>query len=153
MESSLHAATMFATKRGLAMHHQEQDHQSIMLHTAAVALMRADDSLRLRAIEILDQWMLDANPRSMTYFKEWSAILRCKDWDMALGLRDDDVARRQASPCACVLPDDQRLEIIAACKKQMAELGASNRVLTVAEMQLAGSSAEDYLNQTSKAGR
>ena len=135
------------------MHQQEQDHQSLMLHTAAAALMRSDDSVRLRAFEILNQWMLDANPRSLSYFKEWSAILRYKDWDTALGLREADVARRQASPCTCVLPDDRRLKIIQVCKKQMTERGTDDRVLTDAEMQLARSNFLGDLNQTSKAGR
>lgn len=48
----------------------------------------------------------------MPYWIEWRRILEERDWDDALSLDKRATARRQASPCACILPDQQRLEII-----------------------------------------
>lgn len=101
------------------MHHQEQDLQSYKLHQAAVELIEADESLLVRAQEILSNWMtLPSTASSLPLLREWESILKNKDWDMALGQDERSVQRRQASPLACILPNDTRLEIIASCKRK-----------------------------------
>ena len=97
--------------------HQEQDQQSLELHSEAIKMMQSDASLIDRALSILDRWC--QNPANKTYplYAEWRRILENRDWNEALSTSDRGYQRRQASPVACVLPNKRRLEIIKSCKK------------------------------------
>lgn len=97
--------------------HIEQDRQSLMLHTAAIDLMRSDDELIDRAIGILDRWMNQSIVHSRPLLTEWKRILIEKDWDLALSSGEKGNQLRQASPVSCILPNKQRLDIIRSCKK------------------------------------
>lgn len=100
-------------------HHREQDHQSLMLHTAAVKLMQDDSCLVDRALNILDRWcQQDSKSASLPLWGEWQKILRARNWDLALSVGEKGCQLRQASPVSCVLPNKQRLEIIRSCKKR-----------------------------------
>ena len=92
--------------------HQEQDARSLALHVAAVSLMRADETCIARALEILARWDTHVSQRSKPLRDEWVRILREKDWTAALAEDERGNQLRQASPCACILPTEQRLAII-----------------------------------------
>ncbi|HET9112243.1 MAG TPA: hypothetical protein VFN66_00075 [Burkholderiales bacterium] len=98
-------------------HHREQDYQSLMLHTAAVDLMRQDAQLIERAQAILDRWLQAAVVHSAPLLKEWQRILLERDWALALSNSERGNQLRQASPVSCILPNKLRLEIIQSCKK------------------------------------
>ena len=100
------------------MHHQEQDARSLALHTAAIELMRADESLIQRAQDILARWeTLAGHSCSKPLTDEWVRILRERDWDLALSTSERGNQLRQASPVSCVLPNERRWEIIQATSK------------------------------------
>lgn len=98
-------------------HHQEQDVRSLALHTAAVELMRADESLIEKALDILARWDAHVSTGSKPLRDEWVRILRERDWESALSVGERGNQLRQASPVACVLPTAQRLAIIQATKR------------------------------------
>lgn len=99
------------------MNHQEQDKQSLALHTEATKLMREDERLILRAQDILSKWDRTCDAHSKPLRDEWVRILRERDWESALATTERGNQLRQASPVACVLPNNRRLEIIKSCKK------------------------------------
>ena len=97
------------------MHHQEQDARSLALHTAAIEMMRADESLVQRALDILARWeTLAGHACSKPLTDEWVRILRERDWGLALSTSERGNQLRQASPVSCVLPNERRLEILRA---------------------------------------
>jgi hypothetical protein len=96
------------------MLHQEQDARSLALHTAAIELMRADETLIQRALDILARWDTHCCVNSKPLTDEWVRILREQDWELALSVSERGNQLRQASPVACVLPFERRLEIIRA---------------------------------------
>lgn len=98
----------------VTMHHQEQDARSLALHTAAVELMRSDETLIQRALNILARWDSHVSMHSKPLRDEWVRILRDRDWELALSAGEHGNQLRQASPVSCVLPTEQRLEIIRA---------------------------------------
>lgn len=99
------------------MHHQEQDARSLALHTAAIELMRSDEALIQRALDILARWDTHVSASSKPLRDEWVRILRERDWELALSVSERGNQLRQASPVACVLPTERRLEIIRATSK------------------------------------
>lgn len=107
-------------------HHQEQDYRSLMLHAAAIKLMCQDELLIKRALAILDRWMQADVIHSGPLLKEWRRILVERDWELALSDSERGNQLRQASPVACVLPNEQRLEIIKSCRE--VNLGARNKL-------------------------
>ena len=96
------------------MHHQVQDARSLALHTAAIELMRADESLIQRALDLMARWDTHVSVSSKHLRDEWVRILRERDWDLALSVSERGNQLRQASPVSCVLPNERRLEIIRA---------------------------------------
>lgn len=97
-------------------HHQEQDHQSLMLHTAAIIRMQDDSELINRALSILEQWNnMEMKPNPI--FKEWERILLERDWDSALSTSERGNQIRQSSPVPCTLTNDVRLGIMRICRK------------------------------------
>ena len=101
----------------------EHEDRSLALHQAAVALMQADDAVRLRALEILRRWLVDIDENVRPVMVQWLPILENRDWDKALSQDQEGDQRRHASPCSCILPTDQRLAILAACRQRARELG------------------------------
>ena len=111
------------------MLHQEQDARSLALHTAAIELMRADETLIQRALDILARWDTHCCARSKPLRDEWVRILRERDWELALSVSERGNQLRQASPVSCVLPTERRLEIIRATathRDQLEFLGSEN---------------------------
>lgn len=111
------------------MHHQEQDTRSLALHTAAVDLMRADETLIQRAMDIWARCDTHVSVRSKPLRDEWVRTLRERDWVTALGANERGNQLRQASPLACLLPAERRLEIIRATathRDQLYLLGSEN---------------------------
>lgn len=95
--------------------HQEQDRQSLMLHTEAIRMMQADPALIERAQSTLERWYSkETKPYSL--WDEWRRILRERDWNTALSTSDWGNQIRQASPVGCILPEEKRLEIIWECR-------------------------------------
>lgn len=96
--------------------HQEQDHQSLMLHTEAIQRMRNDSELINRALSILEQWNnMEIKPNPI--FKEWERILLERDWVSALSTSERGNQIRQSSPVSCTLPNDVRVKIMQLCRK------------------------------------
>ena len=104
------------------MRHQEQDARSLALHTVAVELMRADETLIERALDILARWDSHVSVRSKPWRDEWVRILQERDWELALSVSERGNQLRQASPVSCVLPNERRWEIIRATSKWPKEL-------------------------------
>lgn len=109
-------------QNSMTMRHQEQDARSLALHTAAIELMRANETLIQRALDILARWDSQASVRSKPLRDEWVRILQERDWALALSVSERGNQLRQASPVSCVLPNEQRWEIIRATSKWPKEL-------------------------------
>ena len=94
--------------------HQSQDLQSLALHDAAVKLVQNDTALLQQAQDTLQRW-LDAgkSPQSAELWREWQQILSERKWRAVLGRTRRAQELRQASPLTPLLPQDQRLQIIA----------------------------------------
>ena len=94
--------------------HQSQDLQSLALHDAAVKLAQNDSTLLQQAQDTLQRW-LDAgkSPQSAELWREWQQILSERKWRAVLGRTRRAQELRQASPLTPLLPQDQRLQIIA----------------------------------------
>ena len=94
--------------------HQSQDLQSLALHDAAVKLVQNDSALLQQAQDTLQRW-LDAgkSPQSAELWREWQQILSERKWRAVLGRTRRAQELRQASPLTPLLPQDQRLQIIA----------------------------------------
>ena len=94
--------------------HQSQDLQSLALHDAAVKLVQNDTALLQQAQDTLQRW-LDAgkSPQSAELWREWQQILSERKWRAVLGRTRHAQELRQASPLTPLLPQDQRLQIIA----------------------------------------
>lgn len=97
--------------------HEEQDRQSLMLHTESVLMMQADPSLIDRALRILDRWD-DMESKPHPSFIEWRRILLERDWTAALSTSERGNQIRQSSPMSCVLPNEKRLAIMRQCRSE-----------------------------------
>ena len=110
--------------------HQSQDLQSLALHDAAAKLVQNDSALLQQAQDTLQRW-LDAgkSPQSAELWREWQQILSERKWRAVLGRTRRAQELRQASPLTPLLPQDQRLQIIAqinALKKGLVLGGNEN---------------------------
>ncbi|ROZ78910.1 helix-turn-helix transcriptional regulator [Ramlibacter sp. WS9] len=92
--------------------HDVQDLQSLMLHEAAVRLMRQRPELITSAMETLDKWRSTANAHSRPLWDEWSVILHRRDWRRALAQTRRSRELRQASPLPVLLPPEDRDRIL-----------------------------------------
>lgn len=101
--------------------HEEQDRQSLMLHTEAVRMMQDEPALIDRALSILDRWE-SKQSKSHPSFMEWRRILLERDWDAALATSEFGNQIRQSSPVGCVLPEEKRLEIVWECRGHKSKL-------------------------------
>lgn len=96
--------------------HAQHDLQSLLLHEAAVQLLRADPSLTSRLSETLDRWALRNDVNSRGLEERWRQIIAAQDWDAAIALTEEGQQLRQASPLATLLPDEDRLAILRTAK-------------------------------------
>ncbi len=99
------------------IHHGPQDYQSLLMHREAVQMIQADPALIGRALDILARWDKTMGVRSKPLRDRWVQIIQDKDW--ALAVEDSELGNqlRQASPMACLLPNDVRLGIIAQVRQ------------------------------------
>jgi len=112
-------------------HHQEQGHQSLMLHTEAVRMIRADPALIERIQSILERW-ISQDPRPNPVWDEWRRILRERDWETALAVSEWGNQIRQSSPL-CILPEEKRLEIIWECRGGKSKFSKEEWLMQVRE--------------------
>lgn len=88
----------------------------MLLHQAAVRLLRAEPSLASRLIETLDRWALRQDVNSRKLEERWRQIIDTRDWDAATAQTDEGQQLRQASPLATLLPEEVRVEILKRAK-------------------------------------
>ena len=94
--------------------HQSQDLQSLALHDAAVKLVQSNSALLQQAQDTLKRWLeAGKSPQSAELWREWQQILSERKWRAVLGRTRRAQELRQASPLTPLLPQDQRLQIIA----------------------------------------
>lgn len=97
-------------------HHGAQDYQSLLMHIAAVRLIKQQPRLARRATATLRRWRETADPRTLPLLDEWARIIEQRDWSLAVARTERGNQLRQASPLATLLPDDERLNIIRRVK-------------------------------------
>ena len=108
-------------------HHGAQDYQSLLMHVAAVRLLKQNPRLADRALATLERWRQTADPRSYALLDQWRRILKTREWRIAVAPDERGNQLRQASPLATLLPQDRRLAIIRRVKalKQSAHATAT----------------------------
>ncbi len=114
--------------------HNVQDLQSLMLHKAAVQLIKTNPALIEQALDNLERWRNSPNKHSRFLWDEWSVILHRRDWRRALSTSRRGKELRQASPLTTILPSEIRADLLAqvgALKKGMV-LGSSPADQTMA---------------------
>lgn len=75
-------------------------------------MLQSDPTLESKALEILARWDAGVSTRSKPLRDEWVKIISSRDWALALEESERGNQIRQASPLACLLPNQVRLEII-----------------------------------------
>lgn len=80
-------------------------------------MIHTDPSLADRALSILLRWDSNVSSRSKPLRDRWLQIIKERDW--ALAVEDSELGNqlRQASPMACLLPNEVRFAIIAHVRK------------------------------------
>lgn len=100
--------------------HQDIDRFTLAFHRRAVARLREDTRLLLRAQATLERWRAQRGPTaSDAYFEQWERLLRqgpdaveqaaCAETDAAATLRS-------VSPLGCVLSPAERVELRRASR-------------------------------------
>jgi hypothetical protein len=92
--------------------HQAQDHQSLLMHRAAVSMLRSRPELAKRLEDTLSRWALRDDPNAKPLLERWALILETADWDSALAETEEGQQLRQASPLPTILPAEVRWSII-----------------------------------------
>ncbi|WP_200912631.1 hypothetical protein [Acidovorax sp. Leaf84] len=95
---------------------QEPKDRSLLLHEEAVRMIQADPSLAHRALAILERWSERGSRHAKLVRDRWVEIIKAGDWAAALEESERGQQLRQASPMACLVPDDVRLRIIRSVK-------------------------------------
>jgi hypothetical protein len=98
-------------------HHGAQDYQSLLMHVAAVRMLKQNPRLVDRAVTTLERWRETADPSSYPLLDQWRRILETKEWHIAVAPDEQGNQLRQASPLATLLPQERRLGIIRRVKK------------------------------------
>lgn len=89
------------------------DLQSLALHRAAYALMKKDDTLRLRALTTVSNWLQrDSLSRSSTLWRQWERMLSTNRLRPAMGRSARAQQLRQASPLPTLLPPELRESLL-----------------------------------------
>ena len=98
------------------MSHERHDRRSLLMHREAVQMILANPALAERALAILERWDGHVSPRSKPLRDRWVEIITERDWAAALEESERGNQLRQASPLACLLPNDVRMAIIHATR-------------------------------------
>jgi hypothetical protein len=101
-------------------HHGPQDHQSLLMHRAAVQMLLNNPNLAEKSLDALRRWDEIMDNRSKPLRDEWVKIIREKNWSLATEDSERGNQLRQASPLAILLPNSVRFEIIRTIKKMKA---------------------------------
>ena len=92
------------------------------MHHAATKLLGRNPSLAKRALQTLDRWQANGPSSTQPLWDEWRSIIERSDWDRAVEVSERAQQLRQASPLACLLPQETRLAIIASVRKAKEKL-------------------------------
>ena len=108
-------------------HHGAQDYQSLLMHVAAVRMLKQSPRLADRASATLERWRATSDPRSYPLLDQWKRIIEMREWRMAVAPDERSNQLRQASPLPTLLPQEKRLGIIRRVKemKQRAHAAAT----------------------------
>lgn len=94
------------------------DLQSLALHRAAYALMKKDDTLRLRARATVSKWLQsDPLSRSAPLWHQWELMLSKNTLGPAMGRSARAQQLRQASPLPTLLPAELRQSLLSEVSK------------------------------------
>lgn len=104
-----------APPKNLAQH-AAQDYQSLLMHVAAVRMLKQNPRLVDRALTTLERWRETADPHSYPLLDQWGRILETREWRIAVAPDERGNQLRQASPLATLLPQQKRLAIIRRVK-------------------------------------
>jgi len=96
--------------------HIPQDYQSLLMHQAAVQLIRDNPELVSRAQQTLERWISTGDPHTQPLWLQWRRILDLALWNEALEESERGQQLRQASPLSTLLPQETRLAIIREVK-------------------------------------
>lgn len=88
------------------------------MHRHAVRMLLEDPSLGEKALAILARWDEHVCARSKHLRDQWVRIISDRDWSQALEESERGNQLRQSSPLSILLPNDVRLEIIRAIKRE-----------------------------------
>ena len=97
--------------------HELQDLQSLVLHQAAVQLMRKDSVLIQQVLDTLERWREAGDSHSRFLWDEWAVILHRKAWRKALAHTKRSKELRQASPLTTILPAQTRQWLLDEVKQ------------------------------------
>lgn len=86
------------------------------MHQEAVRMLLTDPTLANKALATLERWDSQVSVHSKPLRDRWVEIIKSRDWSAATEESERGNQLRQASPLACLLPDELRLAIIAATK-------------------------------------
>lgn len=106
-----------ASPRSLTRPHAAQDHQSLLMHRAAVRMLQSDPSLELRVRDTLDKWIATNDGHSRSLLEEWRQLIDTGKLARVLGRNERARELRQASPLTTILPNDLRLDIIRKVRR------------------------------------
>lgn len=87
------------------------------MHQEAVRMIQAEPALASKALAILERWDTHVSDHSKPLRERWFEIITEHDWAAALDETERGKQLRQASPLACLLPEDVRREIMRATQK------------------------------------
>ncbi len=104
-------------EQSLNGHHQAQDWQSLLMHRAAVSMLRARPELATQLRSTLARWALRDDPNSKPLLEEWVRIVETADWNSALAETEKGQQLRQASPLPSILPDEVRWNVIQSVRR------------------------------------
>lgn len=79
-------------------------------------MLLTDPTLANKALATLERWDSQVSVHSKPLRDRWVEIIKSRDWSAATEESERGNQLRQASPLACLLPDELRLAIIAATK-------------------------------------
>ena len=94
----------------------ESNDRSLLLHREAVKMVQAEPGLANRALAILERWAEHGSSHATLLRDRWVQIIKTSEWAAALEESERGRQLRQASPMACVVPDEVRLRIIRSLK-------------------------------------
>jgi hypothetical protein len=98
-------------------HHKAQDYQSLLMHVAAVRMLKQNPRLADRAAATLERWRSTTDPLGYPLLDQWKRILETREWRIAVAPDERGNQLRQTSPLPTLLPQEKRLGIIRRVKE------------------------------------